>query len=289
MNAALEYRQIEVAPVSGALGAEIRGVDLSQPLDEDTFAEIHRAFLDHLVIFFRDQRLTPAQHVAFGRRFGTLHVHEFVPGLPEQPEVMEIVKDVGDSGYNFGGVWHTDVTYLEKPVLGSMLYAHEVPPYGGDTLFANMYLAYETLSEGMKRALESLRAMHSAAQSYSPTGRQSADHSRSVSMKVAVDDTAYEEVAHPVVRTHPETGRKILFVNPNFTTRFEDMTVEESKPLLETLYRHQQRPEFACRFRWTKNALAFWDNRCTQHFAINDYHGFRRRMHRVTVNGDRPY
>ena len=283
------YRHIKATPLSGAIGAEIEGVELSRDLDDETFSEVHRALLDHLVIFFRDQRLTPEQHLAFGRRFGRLNVHDFVPGLPEHPEIMEIVKDAPDRGYNFGGVWHSDVTYLEAPAMGSILYAHEAPPYGGDTLFANMYLAYESLSPGLRAVLDGLEAVHSARSSYSPTGRQARRETGSVSMSVDIGDTAYNEVIHPVVRTHPETGRRLLFVNPNFTVRFAGMTEAESAPLLGYLFRHQQRPEFCCRFRWSDRAVAFWDNRCTQHFAINDYHGFRRRMHRVTIDGDRPH
>lgn len=283
------YRRIEVSPLTGALGAEIRGVDLSSDLDDETFDEVRRAWLEHLVIFFRDQRLTPEQHLAFGRRFGTLNVHDFVPGLAGHPEIMEIVKDTPDRGYNFGGVWHSDVTYLEEPAMGSILYALETPPYGGDTLFANMYLAYESLSAGLRTVLDGLSAVHSARSSYSPVGRQARRETGSVSMKVDIKETALQETTHPVVRTHPETGRRLLYVNPNFAVRFAGMTEAESAPLLQYLYRHQQRPEFSCRFRWSPLAVAFWDNRCTQHFAINDYHGFRRRMHRVTVNGDRPH
>lgn len=283
------YRRIDVAPLTGALGAEIGGVDLAIDPDEETFEEIRRALLHHLVIFFRDQHLTPQQHLTFGRRFGTLNVHDFVPGLGDYPEIMEIVKDAPDRGYNFGGVWHSDVTYLEEPALGSILYALETPPYGGDTLFTNMYLAYESLSSGLRSVLDGLSAVHSARSSYSPVGRQARRETGSVSMTVDIGEAAYQETIHPVVRTHPETGRRLLFVNPNFTVRFAEMTEAESAPLLEFLFRHQQRPEFSCRFRWSERAVAFWDNRCTQHFAVNDYHGFRRRMHRVTINGDRPY
>lgn len=281
------YDRIEVKPIAGALGAEIHGVDLARDLDNETFSEVHRALLDHCVIFFRDQEMTPDQHKAFARRFGPLDVHEFVEGLPGHPEIIEIVKEADERGSNFGGVWHSDVTYQPKPALGSILYAHEVPPHGGDTLFANQYLAWETLSDGLKAMLGGMRAMHSAAASYGRSGR-AAQH-RYKAMRVAATEAAEVETAHPVARTHPETGRKCLFVNGVFTTRFEGWTREESRPLLDYLYAHATRPELTCRFRWEEGSVAFWDNRCTQHFALNDYHGFRRRMHRITVSGDRPF
>jgi taurine dioxygenase len=178
------------------------------------------------------------------------------------------------------------VTYLEKPALGSILYAREVPDFGGDTLFANMYMAYDSLSDGMKRMLDGLTAVHSARRPY---GSQSDWFSTQRSMEIRRNNSALAEVEHPVVRTHPETGRKALFVNSTFTIRFGGMMEDESAPLLDYLYRHLVRPEFTCRFHWSANAVAFWDNRCVQHYAINDYHGHRRVMHRVTVNGDRPY
>ena len=285
----MTYARIEVRPIAGALGAEIGGVDLSKDLDNQTFAEVHQALLDHLVIFFRNQTLTPEQHKAFGRRFGRLDVHEFVRGLDSHPEIIEIVKEPEERGLNFGGVWHSDVTYQEKPALGSILYALEVPLYGGDTMFANQYLAYESLSDGMKRMLDGLKAMHSAGRAYGTRGSDEYRELRHQSMRIDAREEAHREMEHPVVRTHPETGRKSLFVNGVFTTRFAGMTEEESRPLLDYLFRHAVRPEFTCRFRWEPGSVAFWDNRCTQHFALNDYHGFRRRMHRVTVCGDRPF
>lgn len=286
----MEYTRIEVRPVAGGLGAEVGGVDLSQSLDNETFAEVHQALLDNLVIFFRDQRMTPEQHKAFASRFGELDIHEYVGAMPDHPEIIEVLKEPDERGLNFGGVWHSDVTYQEKPALGSVLYALEVPPYGGDTLFANQYLAYETLSDGMKNMLDGVKAVHSAGRVYGPEANQgNGAMDRYTSMKVQRSERAAETMRHPVVRTHPETHRKCLFVNGAFTTGLADMTEDESRPLLDYLYKQASRPEFTCRFRWEEGSVAFWDNRCVQHFALNDYHGHRRRMHRVTVTGDRPY
>ena len=285
----MDYSRIEVRPVAGALGAEIAGVDLTRPLDDHAFAEVHRALLDHLVIFFRDQTLTPEQHKDFARRFGALDVHPYAKGLPDHPEIIPVTKEADDRGGNFGGTWHSDVTFYEKPALGSVLYALEVPPYGGDTLFANQYLAYEALSDGLKQTLDGLTALHNAARSYGAGGRAAQRQAQgSKSMAIDIREDSEQTVEHPVVRTHPETGRKALFVNHVFTRRFKGWTEEESQPLLDFLYKHAVRPEFTCRFRWKPGSVAFWDNRCTQHYALNDYHGFARRMHRVTICGDRP-
>jgi taurine dioxygenase len=273
---------IAVHPIAGALGAEISGVDLARDLDAGTIAAIRRAWLEHLVIFFRDQRLTPAQFLDFGRRFGEPIEYPFVKGLPETPEVIPVLK-LEHEAVNFGGIWHSDTTYLERPPMASMLIAREVPPAGGDTEFANMYLAYETLSDGMKRMLDPLAAVNTSAL---------ADVSRTREDRVkdsARADAAKSYVAeHPVVRVHPETGRRALYVNVAHTERFAGMTREESLPLLRYLFQHQVRPELTCRFRWAPGSIAFWDNRCAQHNAINDYPGRRRLMHRLTLAGDRP-
>ncbi|MEQ9316993.1 MAG: TauD/TfdA family dioxygenase [Henriciella sp.] len=276
---------IEVKPISGALGAEISGVDLADDLSNETFDRVHQAFLDHHVIFFRNQqKLTPEKHKAFGRRFGTLNVHPYVKGMDSHPEIMEIIKEPEEKT-NFGGGWHTDMSFLEEPALGSILHAIEVPPYGGDTLWANQHMAYETLSEGLKQTLESLTAIHSAKGEYGPKG-QSALGRQSMETQEAPDAPEFE---HPVVRTHPETRRKALYVNPAFTMRFKGWTRRESRPLLNYLFEHCRREEFTCRFRWEAGSVAFWDNRSTWHFALNDYQGHRRHMRRVTVNGDRPF
>jgi taurine dioxygenase len=284
------YRKIEVTPIAGALGAEIGGVDLSALPDDATFDEIRQAFHEYLVIFFRNQTMTPEQHRDFGRRFGELDIHPFAAGLDDFPEVMPVIKEAGDNTSNFGGTWHTDVTFYEKPALGSILYALDVPKSGGDTMFANMYMAYDALSDGMKLMLDGMTAMHDASRSYGATNSRAAERLKknSGSMKIRTGIDATRQVEHPVIRTHPATGRKGLFVNANFTHNFKGWTEAESEPLLQYLYDHAVRPEFTCRFRWQPGSVAFWDNRCTQHFALNDYAGHRREMHRVTVIGERP-
>ena len=273
---------IGVHPIAGAIGAEISGVDVAKELDAATVAAIRRAWLDHLVVFFRDQDLTPAQFLAFGRRFGEPIEYPFVKGLPETPEVIPVLK-LEHEAVNFGGIWHSDTTYLDIPPMASMLIAREVPPAGGDTEFANMYLAYETLSHGMKRLLDPLVAVNSSA--LADVSKTREDRMKDSARR----DAAKQYVAeHPVVRVHPETGRKALYVNVAHTERFTDMTREESLPLLRYLFQHQVCPEFTCRFRWRPGSIAFWDNRCAQHNAINDYAGHRRLMHRLTLAGDRP-
>jgi taurine dioxygenase len=278
------YEHIAVAPVTGALGAEIGSVDLSQPLSDGALSEIRRAFVENLVIFFRDQDITPEQHKAFARQFGDLHVNDFFPRVEGHDDVQLIVKEPSDTK-NVGGVWHSDVTYTKRPALGSLLYAKEVPPYGGDTLFANMYLAYETLSDGMRAMLRGLRAEHSAAENFA---RRAAD-ARDSAAGFRYSEKAEQDATHPAIRTHPESGRDALYVNRSFTKSFAGMTREESAPLLNFLFDHLSRPEFTCRLRWQAGTLAFWDNRCAQHFALNDYHGYRRHMNRVTVLGDEPF
>ncbi len=278
---------LTVEPIAGALGAEISGVDLGRTLPDETWDQIRRAFLEHQVVFFRDQRLDPERLKVFGRRFGTLNVHPFVKPLDGHPEVLPIIKEKTDRA-NFGGGWHSDMSFLPEPVMGSILYAIETPARGGDTLWANQYLAYERLSPGMQRLLDGMVAVHSAASQYGPDGESARNNPKRKGMEVAVTESAEIETEHPVVRTHPETGRKALYVNRPFTVRFKDMTRRESRPLLEFLFEHATREEFTCRFRWTDDAVAFWDNRCTQHYALNDYSGQRRHMHRVTIDGDRP-
>jgi taurine dioxygenase len=277
---------ISVERIAGALGAVVSGIDLAEPLEDETIGDIRKALLEHQVIFFHDQRLTPEQHLAFGARFGELQVHEFVEGSALDPRIIEVRKEPEDTR-NFGGGWHTDVSYLERPALGSVLYAREVPSHGGDTMFASQYLAYETLSDGMKAMLEEMTALHSARRPYGLDAAQRHANGAS-SMKYLLSEAAHGEVEHPVIRTHAETGRKSLYVNATFTVRFKDMTEEESAPLLNYLWQHAVRPEFTCRFRWRQNSVAFWDNRCVLHNAINDYHGERRLMHRVTIEGERP-
>ena len=277
---------IEVRPIATALGAEIHGVDISRPLDDETVAAIRRALLDHLVIFFRDQELTPDEHKAFAAQFGPLQIDEFVAGMAGHPEIMEVIKEAGDEK-NFAGRWHADVTFQEAPALGAVLYALEVPTVGGDTMFANTSLAYDALSGGMKTMLDGLTAVHCAYPAYHPSWMDEAN-ARNDGMRYTANDPRDYTAGHPVVRTHPETGRKGLFVNGSYTIRFTDMTVDESRPLLEYLYAHMTRPEFTCRFSWTPGSVAFWDNRCSHHCPIDDYSGARRAMHRVTIAGDVP-
>ena len=270
-----ETSNMDVRPLTGALGAEISGVDLATPLEDGAVAAIRSALLEHLVIVFRDQRLTPGQHLAFARRFGPLHRFAYTAAcaLPDHLEVLRVVKEKEDRKV-FGELWHADVTFLEKPVLGSILHAIEVPKQGGDTLFANMYLAYETLSDGMKALLERLTAVHESE----VRAENASDVANGGTGGFVVMGTE-----HPVIRVHPETGRKSLFVNRTYTTRFSGMTAEESRPLLEFLFQHATRPEFITRLRWAPGTVVFWDNRCTQHRPLNDYHGQRREMHRVTI------
>jgi taurine dioxygenase len=273
---------ISVHPTAGALGAEISGVDLAKDLDDETVAAIRRAWLEHLVVFFRDQELTPQQFLDFGRRFGEPIEYPFVKGLPDTPEVIPVLK-LEHEAVNFGGIWHSDTTYLEVPPMASMLIGREVPEAGGDTEFASMYMAYETLSDGMKRLLEPLTAVNSSA--LADVSKTREDRLKDSARR----DAARQYVAeHPVVRVHPETGRRALYVNVAHTERFSGMTREESLPLLRYLFQHQVRPEFTCRFRWRPGSIAFWANRCAQHNAINDYSGHRRLMHRLTLAGNRP-
>jgi len=273
--------RLNVKPIAGALGAEIGGIDLRE-LDDETVAAIRAAWLEHLVVFFRDQPLAPAQYMAFAQRVGRPIEYPFVKGIPGFPEIIE-VKKLEHEHVNFGGVWHSDTAYLEVPPMASMLLAREVPPRGGDTLFANMYMAYETLSEGMKRLLDPLWAVNSSA-------KADVTRTREDRLKTDARDEAGKELAaeHPVVRTHPETGRKALYVNFAHTARFRGMTEKESAPLLDYLVQHQVRPDFTCRFSWQVGSLSLWDNRCAQHNPVNDYHGYRRVMQRITLAGDRP-
>jgi len=274
------YRHIEVRPIAGALGAEIGGVDSARSLESEVVSEIRQALLDHLVIFLRNQKLVPRQLLAFAQRFGQPMEYPQLKGLPECPLVTPVIK-LEHERLNFGGVWHSDTAYLERPPMASMLYAVETPPYGGDTLFANQYLAYETLSEGLRQSLARLVGTNSSAKADVSKTREDRLRDAGAELKVLIGE-------HSVVRTHPETGRKALYVNCGHTTRFRGWTEQESAPLLDYLFTHQVKPEFTCRFHWEPGSLAFWDNRCTQHNPVNDYHGFRRVMHRVTLAGDTP-
>ena len=275
-----DFRCIEIRPIAGALGTEIQGVDLARPLEDEVVAEIRRAFLDHLVLFFADQELESPTLVAFAERLGQLMEYPQMKGLPDFPVITPVTK-LEHEKVNFGGVWHSDTAYLERPPMATMLYALEIPPYGGDTLFANQYLAFETLSEGLRKALDPLIGVNTSTKAQISKTREDRLREVGAQLKAMV-------AKHPVVRTHPETGRRALYVNSGHTTHFEGWTEEESQPLLDYLFQHQVRPEFTCRFRWQRGSLALWDNRCTLHNPVNDYQGFRRRMHRISLAGDEP-
>jgi taurine dioxygenase len=272
---------MKVAPIAGALGAEISGVDLAADIGADTVAAIRAAWLEHLVVFFHDQCLGPAEFLAFAQRIGEPIEYPFVKGMDGFPDIIEVTK-LPRERVNFGGIWHSDTVYLERPPMGTMLIAREVPEFGGDTLFANMYDAYAALSPALQEMLEGLRAVNSSALADVSKTREDRIRDRG-----ADGDKEYVS-EHPVVRTHPETGRKALYVNVAHTARFAGMTDDESRPLLRFLFEHSVRPEFTCRFRWREGSLALWDNRCAMHNPINDYHGYTRRMHRITLAGDVP-
>jgi len=280
------YQTIDVKPLSGALGAEISGVDLAKDLSNQAFDEIHQAFLDHQAIFIRDQDLTPADQARFGRMFGKLADYPFMQGLDEEPEIFEILKTETET-QNFGSAWHSDMSYTARPPLATMLYAREVPETGGDTLYASAYHAYEALSDGMKAMLDGLIGVNCADPPSDPGRRARAFKKHGAMASTNVDHAIDFRAEHPVVRTHPETGRKALYINKVHTYHFKDMTEAESKPLIDYLANHITRPEFTSRFRWSVGAVAVWDNRCAQHYAVNDYQGRRRRMHRLTIEGDR--
>jgi taurine dioxygenase len=272
---------IAVRPVSTAVGAEILGLDLADTLPDATIDAIRHTLFQHGVVFFRDQKLTPEQHVAFAQRFGAINVNRFFKTVDGYPMIAEVRKEPDQVG-NIGGGWHTDHSYDQAPAMGSILYAREVPETGGDTLFASMYAAYDALSDGLKRTLESLQALHSSRHVF---GVEAYAGRGDLKGRYLNPEAATQDAVHPVVVRHPGSGRKALYVNSGFTVRFVGWTDEESRPLLQYLYQHAARPEFTYRFQWREGSLAFWDNRCTWHYALNDYHGHRRLMHRITVEG----
>jgi len=279
------YTRIEVEPSGAALGAEILGVDLAEQLDDETVEQIKRAWFTHQVIVFRDQKITPAQQVAFADHFGELDVYPFIEPLPDQPEVIPIIKEK-DTRINFGGGWHSDTSYLPRPSKATMLLAKEVPVQGGDTMFANMVAAYEALSPGMKAIIDDLKAVFTADKVHGSAGfYRQADHP--MQMQKSEQDVN-RRVEHPIVRTHPETGARALYVSLPHIERLKRMTTPESKPLLDYLATHATSPEFTYRLRWQVGSLVLWDNRCVQHYALNDYAGQRREMHRLTLKGEVP-
>ena len=266
--------QLEIRPLTPALGAEVFGIDLSSHLSPPQLEAINHALLAHQVIFFRDQHMSFEQHIQLGKRFGSLHVHPLAAGNhPDHPELLRIYADE-KSERVAGENWHTDVSCEEEPPMGSMLYLTEVPTTGGDTMFASMYAAYDALSRPMQQFLERLTAVHDGAKVWTKYG--------------IAPSRPFARNEHPVVTVHPETGRKLLFVNRVFTSHIPALSAKESDALLEMLYRHIENPRFMCRFKWQANSVAFWDNRCTQHQAIFDYFPVRRSGYRVTINGTRP-
>ena len=274
-----DYELIVAKPFSPNLGAEIYGVDLSQDIPDDQFAEIRDAFHNYQVLFFKGQKkIPPEQNVKFGKRFGPLHVHPAAPTMIGHPEIFEI-HATKDSKIANGEFWHSDVSCDETPPLGTMLQIHIAPPCGGDTMFSDMYAAYDDLSEPIKNMIDGLSALHSSEHiykgRYSDRGKQDAD-------------IECPEAVHPIVRTHPDTGRKSLFVNRTFTTKIMGLTDSESEAILAMLFAHAEHINYQIRFRWTVNDIAFWDNRCCMHRAIWDYWPEERKGRRVTVKGDRP-
>ena len=279
------FSLIHAEPVTGQFGAEISGVDLSQDLSPELFREINQALLDYGVIFFRDQDITPAQHIAFGRHWGELHIHPFIPALEGYPEIIRLGGKTPGPGRQSrnANAWHTDLTYTTEPPMGSILHGVEIPSSGGDTMFVDLCAAYDGLSERMQQFLTGLKAVHSITQTKNV-------YELSSNQEVGFLAQALERVPpgeHPVICTHPENGRKILYVNSHFTAYIKDVTELESQWLLNMLHAHINKPEYQCRFRWRRYSLAFWDNRRTQHYAVSDYTEMRN-MHRVTVKGALP-
>ena len=268
---------LKITPLSGTIGAEISGIDLRN-LSNSEFDAVHRAFLDHAVLCFRDQDLTPDDQIAFARRWGEIHDHPYLNGLPDHPEIIEIVKEAGERN-RFGAYWHTDQIFTPTPAMATMLYAKEVPPVGGDTMFASLTSAYDALSDGMK-------AMASRLRTFNLYDKQS-PRSKRMAEKIPNRETAAEPATHPLVRIHPETKKPALYVNgmPT-TTHFVGMTQDESQPLIRYFLKHATRPEFTCRIRWSPRTLGIWDNRCLLHMALDDYPDYRRVMHRITIKGD---
>ena len=270
---------MQIKPIAGSLGAEILGIDLHN-IDDSTAKQIRQALLDHKVIFFRDQDLSPKDFLEFSAHFGKPVEYPFVKGIDGYPEVIQVMKRENERT-NFGGVWHCDTLYLDEPPMGTILHARELPPYGGDTLFANQKAAYDALSDGLKSTLSTLTGVNTSAK---------ADASKTREDRIKDSGHKTEDLVsyHPAVRTHPETGNKSIYVQVAHTERFDGWTAEESAPLLHYLFQHQIKPEFTCRFRWEPGSIAFWDNRTALHNPINDYHGFKRSMHRITLAGDKP-
>jgi taurine dioxygenase len=285
----MNFKKIELEPVSGNVGAIIKNVTISQ-LDDETFNEIYQAWLAKCVIFFRCQDITPEEQIKFAQRFGDIHFHPYMKGLDKHPEILEIVKEPGD-GYTFGSVWHTDQMFNPQPAMATMLYAHEVPSKGGDTMFSNQYLAYETLSEPMKAMLNEVKTFNVGDGFRRGTGKakRTDRYAKNPTMQAKIRDPGNvpTESVHPLIRTHPETGKKSLYIGSR-TQTLHGFIDAEADSIVDFLRAHSTRPEFTCRFRWEPGSIALWDNRCVQHQALADYNE-RRRTHRITIAGDIPF
>ena len=283
MNARENLSQdLRITPYSPTVGALVDGLDLSRPFSDDNMLQLRAALRDFGVIFIRDQKITPEQHITFAQRWAPIDINRFFAAAPNYPEIALVLKEP-EQKTNIGGGWHTDHSYDLVPAMGSILLARETPPSGGDTLFASMSAAFDALSPGLKQTLRTLRAVHSSKHVFGAA----AGYAKLADLQGRIGNTekVTPDVVHPVVIRHPESGREVLYVNSAFTIRFEGWTASESEALLNTLYEHASRPEFSCRFQWSEGTIAFWDNRSTWHYALNDYHGSRRLMHRITVQG----
>ena len=278
-----KFNTIEVSPLSPALGGIVSGVDIATGVSDQQFAEIRQAFIDYSVIFFRDQQITPDQHIEFARRWGEINVNRFFQAVDSHSIIAEVRKEA-DQKKNIGAEWHTDHSYDEIPAMGSILYAREVPAVGGDTLFASMYAAYDALSDGLKQMLSSMNAVHSSRHVFGEVAYSGRDLD-DLGSRLGNTEAATQDAIHPVIIKHPLSDRPALYVNGDFTVKFENWTQEESQPLLDYLYAHARQNEFTCRFHWQQGSMAIWDNRATHHCALNDYHGERRLMHRITIDG----
>ena len=280
----MQNTQLLVQPSGGGVGAFVQGINLATDLSAERVHQLRTALGEYGVLFFRQQALTPDEHITVAERFGEINVNRFFATVDGYPRIAQVLKEPHHRT-NIGGGWHTDHSYDAVPAMGSMLLAREVPTHGGDTLFANMYSAFEALSAGLKKTLEGMRAVHSSRHVFGPQAKYLQDHS-DLAGRFSNNELAAQDSVHPVVIRHPISGRKALYVNRGFTLHFEDWTAEESAELLKFLYQHASRPEFTYRFQWTKNSMAFWDNRATWHYALNDYTGERRLMHRITLEGE---
>lgn len=277
-------REPVIEPSGGGVGAFVRNIDLSRDVSDNMAGLLRQALGEHGVLFFRDQDLTVDQHVALAERFGNINVNRFFAHVDGHPNVARVSKEP-DQVDNIGGGWHTDHTYDREPAMGSILVARDIPPHGGDTVYANMYTAFETLSDGLKQTLMRMRAVHSSRHAFGAKARYR-QRGSDLAGRLGNPDAATQDAVHPVVIRHPISGRRSLYVNPGFTVRFDGWTAEESAPLLQMLYQHAQRPEHCYRFPWANGSVAFWDNRATWHYAVNDYQGARRELHRITIDGE---